>query len=578
MAFDDNNKKDEYRDPEDTDEARKISDDFFNDDDFEVEDYESEEEPEAGFRSKRVKQRRKKRRRIISTFLIMVILVAVAAGIVFGYRWIRNRFFTPAEISEGDRISVPGSFILGDDMEISIAFAGEDLIEPEVNSIIFSSYSNNSEELKSLCIPVKTLMDIPGFGAELLGRSVKLGGMDLLNLTLENSLGMDVSIDYSLLMDVSSIIDKLGGLNLILEEEITVKNYNDGSTFKLEAGANLVDGAEAVNLLKYLSGIEKDVPIEKITIQKLVFDTIIAEILGEGGEDSAKNLNLVKSYIDTELSLEEQLNLFTIFSGIQPAKNKVYALDVSSTELEGEGIVYLPDVSRLAEIFAMTEAAEVSPGEQTVSIKILNGVGTPGIAAQVQGVLEENRFEDGRVKYQVLEVGNADNMDYALTEIRIHAPEKPYVETAAEDIKEILSAGSIITFEDEIVGSDIIIIIGKDYIGEPDEETETVELDRAVKLNILNGEGTARLAATAEEILESHFNAESNVIEIVETKDAANWNYTQSEIIVFTSNDAVEALAQQIQERLGVGIIKKSDDNPDNVDITVILGSDYTNQ
>ena len=367
---------------------------------------------------------------------------------------------------------------------------------------------------------------------------------------------------------------------IFLFVEITVNNYDDGSAFKLEAGANLVDGAEAVNLLKYLSGIQKEVPIEKITIQKLVFDAIINEIIGEGGEEPIKNLNLVKSYIETELSDEDLLKLFTTFSALQPAKNKVYALDVSSTELEGEGTVYLPDVSRLAGIFAMTETGitEGSAEEQTVSVKILNGVGTPGIATQVQGVLEGAKFEDGRIKYQVLEVGNADNMDYGSTEIRIYASEKPYVETAAEDIKNILTVGNIITIEEDVAGSDIVIILGKDYTGGGTGETETAEMDRAIKINILNGEGTARLAATAKEILQDHFNAESKVLEIVETKDAANWGYTQSEIIVFTSNDAVEVLAQQIQERLGVGIIKKSEDNPDNVDITVILGSDYTSQ
>ena len=169
-------------------------------------------------------------------------------------------------------------------------------------------------------------------------------------------------------------------------------------------------------------------------------------------------------------------------------------------------------------------------------------------------------------------------MDYNVTEIRIYAPDKPYVGTAAEDIKNILAAGNVITLEEEIVGSDIVIIVGKDYTGEAAVETETVEMEGAVKINILNGEGTAKLAATAKKILEDHFNAESDILEVVETKDAANWDYTKSEIIVFTSNDAVEALAQQIQERLGVGTIQKSEDNPDNVDISIILGSDYTNQ
>ncbi len=83
---------------------------------------------------------------------------------------------------------------------------------------------------------------------------------------------------------------------------------------------------------------------------------------------------------------------------------------------------------------------------------------------------------------------------------------------------------------------------------------------------------------TVEEIIESHFNENGEVLEVVETKDADNWNYTQTEIIIFTSGEEVNTLAQQLQERLGVGVIKYSDNNVDNVDISIILGSDYTNK
>ncbi|GAI39158.1 unnamed protein product, partial [marine sediment metagenome] len=45
-----------------------------------------------------------------------------------------------------------------------------------------------------------------------------------------------------------------------------------------------------------------------------------------------------------------------------------------------------------------------------------------------------------------------------------------------------------------------------------------------------------------------------------------------------TSGEGVNTLARQLQERLGVGVIKYSDNNVDNVDISIILGSDYTNK
>ena len=40
----------------------------------------------------------------------------------------------------------------------------------------------------------------------------------------------------------------------------------------------------------------------------------------------------------------------------------------------------------------------------------------------------------------------------------------------------------------------------------------------------------------------------------------------------------MEAFAQQIQDEMGVGVIKKGDNNIYNEDITVIIGSDYTSQ
>jgi len=152
------------------------------------------------------------------------------------------------------------------------------------------------------------------------------------------------------------------------------------------------------------------------------------------------------------------------------------------------------------------------------------------------------------------------------------------VVAAADDIKNILGVGNINTRENEAVESDIIIILGADYRSGEAGTGVTEEADGIIKINILYGEGTALLAATAQKILEDHFNAEEEVLEVVETKDADNWDYTQTEIILFNSRENVNELAQQIQAMLGVGIIKYSDDNVDNVDISIILGSDYTSQ
>ena len=99
-----------------------------------------------------------------------------------------------------------------------------------------------------------------------------------------------------------------------------------------------------------------------------------------------------------------------------------------------------------------------------------------------------------------------------------------------------------------------------------------------VDMIVLNGVGVSKIAAKVSTILEDHFNIDEKIIEVIEPRDADNWNYTQTEIIIYADDEGIEAFAQQVQEKLGVGVIKKSDNNIDNVDITVLLGSDYTSQ
>ncbi|MBU2563137.1 MAG: LCP family protein [Actinobacteria bacterium] len=589
MSFDEDEKNFKGRDPGERDsynmdnggkKPRNSGDDFFKDEDFELESYKDEEVESEGFRSKRIKEKRKKGKKFFRIIAVMLALVVVATGVVFGYRYIKNRFFSEAEITEEEPIIIPESLALGEDLNIVFACASENLLEPDVNSIIFSSYYSSEEALISLYIPVNTLMDIPGIGAELVGESVKVGGMDLLSLTLEKNLGMDMKIDYYILLDVYNVVNKLGGIDLELDEEITVKNYDDGSTFKLEKGKNPVDGTKAVNFLKYFSGNDKEVPIENVTKQKLLFDAIISKIAGESDEKLSENLNLIKDFMDTDLSMEDRLKIFSTFSSIESDKKLSYALVVSSpTELEGMGIVYIPDVSGLAEIFKKegTAPEEVAAVEETVNLTILNGVGTPGLAVEVSELLKSQVFESGKSKYNILKAENADNFNYDTTEILVYSGQS-YVVEAANDIKNILEVGNIIPREDEGANSDIIIVLGADYKAKAAEKAVSEEVAQIIKINILNGEGTAKLAFTAKGIIESYFNEDGKILEVVETKDADNWNYTQTKIIIFTSGEGVNTLAQQLQERLGVGVIEYSDNNVDNVDISIILGSDYTNK
>ena len=584
-----------YREVDDdqTEEERKLEDEFFSDSDFEFKEY-TEEEDEDGFRSARIRERRRKRRLIVTTVVIMSILVLVAIGIVFGYRFIKNKYFseTPdTSISTEEAIVIPSSMKLGRDISIAILGSGDDLLEPDISTIIFSKYNSSDSELISLGIPVNTLFEIPGFGLDTVNRSVEYGGPDLLKLTLENNIGMDV--ESYLLMDIINTVNKLESINVNLDEDMTITT-DGGSTVELTQGENILNGETAHSFLKFFSGTNPDVGASGIKNQKLIVDAIMKKIVGSEEGDLSKNLTKISDYIDTDLNLEEISELISTIASLEDGQNQVHALDGRIEPIDESGtVVFVPDISRVAAIFnqeiEVTEETVEELGE-TVTVTVLNGVGTKGIAGNTAELLRGLRFSDGKPRYNVTEVGDADNYDYAETQISARLLEETYLK-AAEHIRSILLVGNVSSDENSEQETDIIVVIGKDFNydaavaaleqsgglpSETTQETTGEETEGVVyDINILNGEGTSGLASSAKDIIEENLNSEQKVINIKETKNADNFNYSETEILIHTDKAGINDIANNIKEVLGVGTVSESSNNPDNVDITVILGSDF---
>ena len=577
-------------------ENENLESDFFKDSDFEFKDYEDGEYDVNGIRNLRVKSKKKRRRIIFSAILIVAILALVAVGIVFGYKYIKNKFFSKDNATTSttqQSILVPSTLKLGKDLNIVISCAGNNLLEPELNSVIFSKYSSAKTEMITLCIPINTLMEIPGFGLDSVNKSVEFGGPDLLKLTLKNTLGMDVN-NY-MLMDIVNIVNKLEGMNLKLDENITI-TASDGSKIDLKQGDNIINGDTALSFLNYFSGVNADVPIASITKQKILLDSLAKKIIGEKEGDLAKNFTKINDYIDTDLNLEELSELVSTIAGLDSEKNKSYALEGSTVELEGKTF-YVPDVTKVADIFNQENL--IQDGDQqtattgdTLTLSVLNGVGIKGIAGKTSELLKGLKFGDGKLKYTVT-TGDADNYKYAETQIVLKSGE-PNMMAAAEDIKKTLKVGNITTQQGSTQSTDIVVIIGKDFnyeaalasISETSTEettastssdTQTTETTQIVfDVNVLNGEGTTGIAATVKGILEDSLNKNGKTIKVVEAANADNYNYKETMIITFTDKEGIQDIAKKIKDILGVGVISGSTNNADKVDITVIIGSDYT--
>ncbi|MBM3707071.1 MAG: hypothetical protein FJW69_01820 [Actinobacteria bacterium] len=594
-------KESEYGDEEPVkEEDEDIEESFFKDSDFDLKGYREEEYDEYGARSSKARERGRKRKVIISTLVIMSVLVLAAIGIVFGFRYIKNKYFSgtiETTTGEEEAIVVPSSLKLGRDLNIVISCAQDSLLEPRINSVFYSQYTSSKSELITLCFPVNTLFEIPGFGLDSLDRSVEYGGMELLGLTVESNIGMD--IDNYLLLDVANVVNKLEGIKLELDKDITITD-DDGSKVELKQGENILNGDDALTFLKYFNGTTADISISDIKKQKLLFDSIMIKIAGTKEEDLTRNLTKINDYVDTDLNLEELSGFISTISQLTKEQNKVYVLDGRVEPLEEGNLVFVPDISRVFDIFKQQVLVEDETDEfetgPTLSLSVLNGVGIKGIAKKTSEIFIGLKYSDGTLKFNVTTIADADNYNYADTQIILKSDDEAIMK-AAEGIKNVMLAGSITIQDGDSQNTDIVIIIGKDFnydkavealqastsetTSESSETAETTTGESAGEgviftVNVLNGEGTAGIAKTVSGILKENLNKDTKTIEVKEAKDADSFNYNITKILTHTDKEGIENVASKIKEVLGVGTISSSSDNPDKVDITVIIGSDYT--
>jgi N-acetylmuramoyl-L-alanine amidase len=203
------------------------------------------------------------------------------------------------------------------------------------------------------------------------------------------------------------------------------------------------------------------------------------------------------------------------------------------------------------------------------SISVLNGNGVKGIATKASGVIKEIKNSDNKSKYNIVQVADANSYGYGTTQIICKSGNGDLAK-AAEEIKNALGAGTVKTQDKNgSQSSDIVVIIGKDYL-------QTGQGTGLIHLNVLNGQGTPGIAASVKVKIESTFNKSQVTVKVTETKNADNFGYKKTKIIVFTKKTGVSDIASALKNMLGVGEISESTSgNTGNVDISVILGSDY---
>ncbi|SDX80359.1 transcriptional attenuator, LytR family [Acetomicrobium thermoterrenum DSM 13490] len=404
--------------------------------------------------------------------LIMAMVVATVGGAyvrLYGY-------FSPKV--ESIKESVQHDEKTG---KINICIVGKDNTEDShrADTILFTTLDLDNKTVQVLSIPRDTRVQIPGRGWDKINHAYPYGGIELLNRTLINYLGMP--IHYYIELDYNSfpkIVDLLGGVDIYVEKRLKYVDKAGGLYIDIPQGLQHMDGETALKFVRFRHDALGD--IGRIKRQQQFMKALLQKIANQAL--STKMPTLLKAILQalqTDLPAEEALKLAMYFRDIQPQNIRFFTLPGKPAVLSGVSY-WLGDVNRaLAMLSAPISEEEQEDGnamkgtatspeklieegkEQidrntiarniTCRVAVLNGDGTAGLANQFADVLQRYGID---IAYK----SNARHFDYHYTSIL-------YPRNLERESKML---GQLLGISDSLVKpsdstTNLTIIIGHDY-------------------------------------------------------------------------------------------------------------------
>jgi len=345
-----------------------------------------------------------------------------------------------------------------------------------------------------LSIPRDLWVEIPGFEhnrintAYFLGETNNLpgGGAALAMKTVENVIG--VPIQYYAILEFSTfeqLIDEIGGIDVLVKERVKISPIGRMSLW-LDAKPYHLDGPEALAYARArkTEGGDFDRAERQQQVALAIRDRVTGFDMIPTLVAKAPTLyQQLKTGIKTNLidpnappdqliqQLQQVISLGLLAMEIDPSTIQKGVIAppemvlLSTLPTGAEVLKPIPDqIRRLRDqVFTTTSAITPSISEddplsaailEEARIKVLNGAGIEGLAGQTSQYLEG-------LGLNVVEVGNADRLDYTQTMI-IDYTGNPYTRKYLMDLSS-LTESQILSQRDPNSEIDLVLILGADW-------------------------------------------------------------------------------------------------------------------
>ena len=439
--------------------------------------------PRASARGGSVAAKPHKTKRIILIVALVVVVVAIAAVVSY-ITAINNNLHAGvdddlrAALVETDMAKEPFYLLLmGTDgsaeREESEEYGGGGF---RSDTIILARIDAPNKKATLVSIHRDTRVDMGESGLHKLNAAHAIGGPALAVETVSKMAGVPIShyaeIDFDAFCEM---VDALGGIEV--DVPVDIDDYEAGGS--LSAGLQTLDGDQALVLCRSrhtYEGTAADPDMMRAANQRLVLSAIARKILDSDIATIANAVNMMSSYVTTDMDLNDIVGLAQAMQGLDPETDIYSAMEPAEGVYE-DGIwwtVTLEDewremMSRVDAGLPPTESGQIDEktgtiiataggsfeeGEKTCWISVKNGTSTDGLAMSAATTLIDAGFVNASAS-------SANSDDYKQTLIIYDDPANEY---EAKKIAEALGQGKVTQNDgDWIYDGDFLVIIGADW-------------------------------------------------------------------------------------------------------------------
>ena len=434
---------------------------------------------------------------LIALSVAATVTVGGLAGVNFLYdQKVKNIERVDVKVDENTDPAEPANFLLiGSDTRAFVDTAeeeeafGDEADAGGQRSDTIMIVHVDPENRKGLLVsfPRDLLVDIPGIGESKINAAYNEGPQKVID-TVQSF--FQIPIHHYLEVDFASfgsIVDAVGGVKIYFSSAGRDKKTGfDNLTFNWQPGCYELNGGQALAYVRsrsYEDAIFEEgvgvtwVPdstgdIGRIRRQQEFMRRLAAQAVATALDNPLK-ANRIADESLAELKADRGLSRTDINKLIQ-AFRKVDPNDINSIEMvtfpfddtgelfEGQSVLYPnmeaaePLLNRLRELVTPTEGAAQPEGASpsTIRVRVFNGSGVNGAAADTVAVLQDHGFQGGAT-------GNNPDGTIEQTEVRY----RPGSESKAKVVQALLPGGAKLIADDSIVEADVLLVLGEDFTG-----------------------------------------------------------------------------------------------------------------